>query len=224
MSAKAKLTLGYCPEGNGDSIAPFNRVFANKQNVHEMGFKGVDAVVFWGGADIHPSYYNEGKNVHSQAGNAPSRRDIFEWKAMQYCKLHNIPMIGVCRGAQLMTAFVGGKLIQHVNGHHQPHMITTEDGEFFTSTSCHHQMMYPFDVEHHMLAWSSTKESSLYLNGTNTDILAMNSHLEPEIVYYPQIAGLAIQGHPEWAVTSTFSDYCNSMITDLILNRETEGA
>jgi putative glutamine amidotransferase len=213
------MKLGYCPIGNGESIAPFNEIFNSKQDIHES-LEGVDAVVFWGGTDIHPSLYGESLNSHNQASNkGPSHRDLFEWKAMNYCKANKIPMIGVCRGAQLMTAFVGGKLIQHINGHHSEHQMITNDGEIIRTTSCHHQMMYPFDVEHVMLASSLNDRSTIYLDGDNKSINSMYSDgfVEPEVVYYPQVRGLAIQGHPEWAVSSPFAAYCNKLIEELLI-------
>ena len=222
MSAKTvkKLTLGYCPIGNGDSIAPFDQVFNNAHDISIKGMQGVDALIFWGGTDIHPSYYKEKMHIRSQANKDYSSRDIFEWKAMNYCKIHKIPMIGVCRGAQLMTAFVGGKLIQHVTGHHGSHNIVTREGEIMTSTSSHHQMMYPFGVEHQMLAWTPHNLSTTYENGEHKQVLDMNVQVEPEIVFYPQVNGLAIQGHPEWAVDSRFATYCNELVIDLLLNEE----
>jgi gamma-glutamyl-gamma-aminobutyrate hydrolase PuuD len=213
------MKLGYCPVGNGSSIAPFDALFEDKVDISKS-IEGVDAVVFWGGTDIHPSLYNEELNIHSQASKSgPSKRDLFEWQAMNYCKLNKIPMIGVCRGAQLMTAFVGGTLIQHVNGHHNEHTMTTDQGEVLSTTSCHHQMMYPFGVEHKMLAWSTQSRSTVYLNGENKSIdkMYLKGVVEPEVVYYPQVRGLAIQGHPEWALNTPFAEYCNGLIEELLI-------
>lgn len=220
MSVKKKLTLGYCPIGNGDSIAPFNRIFEMQQDISKS-LDGVDAVVFWGGTDIHPSLYDEDRHPQSQAGKFPSARDEFEWKAMRYCQVNDIPMIGVCRGAQLMTAFVGGFLIQDVNGHHANHGMQTVDDEVIQTTSCHHQMMYPYDVEHELLAWAVPRQSGHYQGPTRISLSCMNDKREPEVVYYPQIRGLAIQGHPEWAIGSRFADYCNELIRSKLLDEVT---
>ena len=218
-SPLANLVLGYCPEGNGHTIAPFDRVFGKQQDISKS-IQGVDAVVFWGGTDIHPSLYGEEAHPKSQAyGSTPSKRDLFEWNAMKYCKTNNIPMIGVCRGAQLMCAFAGGTLIQHVHGHvggRGNHAVNTKGHEkFFDVTSCHHQMMYPFNVHHDMLAWSAAKMSDRYESADG--YIDMAGKVEPEIVFFPDINGLAIQGHPEWAVTSAFADYCNEMILSLFV-------
>jgi gamma-glutamyl-gamma-aminobutyrate hydrolase PuuD len=213
------MKLGFCPIGNGESIRPFNKLFTDSVNI-EQSMSGVDAVVFWGGTDIHPSLYGEQIGRYTQQKAAqPIYRDDFEWKAMNYCKLNKIPMIGVCRGAQLMTAFVGGTLIQHVSGHHHPHQMTTSDGRQLITTSCHHQMMYPYDVEHQLLAWTSDSLSTVYLNGENHAVENMYELKEPEVVYYPQVRGLAIQGHPEWVtdMDDPFVSYVLEKIEDLLI-------
>tara|TARA_R110000868_G_scaffold73832_2_gene213716 strand:+ start:114 stop:788 length:675 start_codon:yes stop_codon:yes gene_type:complete len=214
------LVLGYCPIGNGASIAPFDMVFKEKKDI-SSSISGVDAVVFWGGTDISPSFYNQAPHKYSQAGNQQvlSYRDSFEYQAMKFCLVNDIPMIGVCRGAQLLCAFAGGKLIQHCDGHvgrtgHQIDFIDEDGGvDSVYATSCHHQMMYPFDVPHEMLAWSSTKQSTFYEDDKGD--VDMKGKVEPEIVYFPDVKGLAIQGHPEWAVGTRFADYCNTLVSRL---------
>ena len=212
-----KLTLGFCPIGNGISIAPFDDVFAESQDI-SYSLKGVDAVVFWGGQDIHPSLYGAPASRRSQAYDKPSQRDVFEWRAMKWCILNKIPMIGVCRGAQMLCAAAGGYLVQHVIGHNSGgHSIITSDGVVFNTTSAHHQMMYPFDVNHVMLAHSSMKLSNTYMDGMDKEI-NMEGKPEPEVVWFPDIRGLAIQGHPEWVKPdSDFAKYCNDMVREYVL-------
>lgn len=217
---KRKLVLGYCPIGNGDAINPFDDVFDKAVNIEKEGLRDVDAVVFWGGADMHPSYYKQDRHLRSQAGHVPSKRDEFEWKAMLYCKQHNIPMIGVCLGAQRMCAFAGGSIIQDATGHGTPHNIITKDGEVIYSTSCHHQMMYPYDIEHELLAWSQTRLSKWYQQEDSFgSIKEMDDKREPEVVWFPTIKGLAIQGHPEWERNNQtpFARYVNKLVLEYVL-------
>lgn len=78
-------------------------------------------------------------------------------------------------------------------------------------TSTHHQCQFPWRVNHRLLAFSNTKLSSHY-GWENVDyeaITAMNAvalHViwEPEVVYYPDIKGLAIQYHPEYMDRESF--------------------
>jgi hypothetical protein len=214
-----QLILGYCPQGNGHSIFPFDDIFDVGQDISKS-IKGVDAVVFWGGTDIHSSFYNEPfHKMNQQQSPSPIARDVFEKRAMLYCIANHIPIIGVCRGAQLLCAVAGGSLVQHTGGHNSGnHDIVTSDGETFSSTSCHHQMMYPWDIEHELLAWTPKKLSSFYENGWNKPMKEMEHRVEPEIVYFPSVRGLAIQGHPEWASQSSkFVLYCNTQIIQKLL-------
>ena len=210
------LVLGYCPVGHGPSC--FDDVFAEQQDVSKHGFGGVDAVVFWGGTDIHPSLFNHSTSRRSQAGNGPSQRDIFEWNAMKYCKAKKIPMIGVCRGAQMLCAAAGGWLIQHCHGHNWGnHQMVTHDGVYMSTTSAHHQMMYPYDVNCEILATAPHHLSNAYLDGTDSEI-DMKGKPEIEVCWFPDIRGLAIQGHPEWVANgSDFALYCNDLIREYIL-------
>lgn len=211
-----KLTLGYCPVGHGPS--PFDDVFALQQDVSKVGFDGVDAVVFWGGTDIHPALFRHSTSKRSQAGNGPSQRDLFEWGAMKYCKVNKIPMIGVCRGAQMLCAFAGGWLIQHMGGHNMgTHSMITNEGVVLPTTSAHHQLMYPFDVNHKILAQSTRKLSHSYLDGTDSEV-DMTDKPEIEACWFPDIRGLAIQGHPEWVANeSEFGMYCNDLVREYVL-------
>lgn len=210
-----ELCLGFCPEGTGTTY-PFDKVFPQGKNLSK-GFDGVDAVVLWGGTDIHPSYYKQQAHPSNQVRlhKTPSARDRFEWKVMRQAKSLNIPIIGVCRGAQFVCAFAGGSLIQHMSGHHSPHYITTNSGETMLTTSCHHQMMQPDKVEHELLAWSTEKRSHFYEDDRSINL---DLDVEPEIVYFPQVRGLAIQGHPEWAQDSErFVSYVNELVRSHLL-------
>ena len=133
---------------------------------------------------------------------------------MKWCKVQNIPMIGVCRGAQLACAFAGGSLAQHVTGHGHNHKITTlRDGEVVT-TSSHHQMMNPAGTDGLVLAWSTERLSQCYQGERAVDIVSMKERDEPEIVWFGSTRTLAIQGHPEWCkdAEDPFAKLCRTYV------------
>lgn len=197
-----RLTLGYAPEGSPqDGIGPFKELFTMSRNLRFLeDIQLVDAIVLWGGADISPSIYNS-PGVTNGGPFRPSMRDIEELAYIEAAVKADIPIIGVCRGAQLACAYAGGKLVQHVNGHGMGfHDIITYDGEMMRTNSCHHQMMYPYEVPHDLLAWSKTHQSGCYM-GIDDHIkkkFEAKELLEPEVVYFPDIKALCVQGHPEW--------------------------
>lgn len=151
-------------------------------------------LILWGGSDISPSLYGKGRSRFSGADDKPSRRDAIEWACLRRAVELGVPIIGICRGAQMLCAAAGGYLIQHVDNHAGPrHGIVTDTGEKYEVNSLHHQMMYPFDVGHEMLAWSSEIRSPRHI-GEEDDI---PMEKEPEFVYFPQLKGFAAQWHPE---------------------------
>lgn len=218
------LTLGHPGMGTGE-MEPFDQIFQQGRltTVADIKEDKIDALVIWGGADISPSIYNEHASQSCGAGEVLSRRDIIEFNLVKAAIDKNIPIIGICRGAQLLCAMSGGRLIQHVSGHTGGnHSITTNDGRTYMTSSVHHQMMYPFDVEHEMIAWSTDKRSKVYVNQHDENDARMlePNTIEPEIVYFPKIQGLAIQGHPEFMdERCDFVQYCIELVNKYLLGK-----
>lgn len=225
MSVKKKRVLGYCPEGSFSGQGyPFDVLFDKVVNVKKEGLEGIDALVLWGGADIHASLYKQKASKLNHCWSLPSDRDVFEWSCLKWCKINDIPTIGVCRGAQMQCAFAGGTLAQHVEGHGRSHMVETHTGSRFFTSSVHHQMMNPYTnkVPHQLIAWASPGCSDLYVGEDNKQIEEMVLMREPEIVWFPEIRALAIQGHPEYNMIGTelFQDACLKYVREFVFEEK----
>jgi putative glutamine amidotransferase len=183
----------------GGSCAPFDALVDNVEVVnkpHELTDTS-SVLIIWGGADINPDLYGHPTHSTTYPGGA---RDRVEWALLKQAVSLGIPIIGVCRGAQMLCAAAGGFLIQDVEGHHGNHLVHTHDGKSFKVNSIHHQMMAGLEkVDHELLAWAdeSVNEGKYY--GYKDDLLyqASKDFKEPEFVYFPSIRGFAIQWHPE---------------------------
>lgn len=183
-----------------------------------------DCIVLEGGSDISPSHYGQKPIKHTQSTNW--QRDRSELRLIEDGAKAGAKFLGICRGAQFLTAYAGGSLIQHVSGHHTSHWITTKDGKQYWSSSVHHQMMNPFelpDEEYELIATSETNRSDYYLieqEGRPVDIRQAlpEEFAEPEIVWYSKIKGLAIQGHPEFMRKGdAFVNYCRELVKEKVL-------
>ena len=93
-------TLAFSPHGCGDRILPFDEIFKAKFNAITKGsLEGADALVLWGGEDIHPSFYKEPPHPRNETQTKhPSYRDMVEWELMREAYFRDIPIISVCRG------------------------------------------------------------------------------------------------------------------------------
>jgi putative glutamine amidotransferase len=72
----------------------------------------LDGLVLSGGSDISPSLY--GATPHERLGKVDRERDDWELEVLAEATRRNIPILGVCRGCQLINVFYEGTLNQHV--------------------------------------------------------------------------------------------------------------
>ena len=70
----------------------------------------LDGVIFTGGEDFDPAYYNE-KPI-PQLGKVNAPRDRFDLKLIRLAAERNVPILGICRGHQLINIAFGGTLYQ----------------------------------------------------------------------------------------------------------------
>jgi putative glutamine amidotransferase len=72
----------------------------------------LDALVVSGGADIDPDVY--GAERHPASGPARPDRDGTEWTLVELALELRLPLLGVCRGMQMLNVVLGGTLHQHL--------------------------------------------------------------------------------------------------------------
>ena len=68
-----------------------------------------DAIVLGGGGDIAPWRYGC-PDAAAKVRNVDERRDELEFRLGQYCLDHRIPILGICRGLQVIQVLGGGRL------------------------------------------------------------------------------------------------------------------
>lgn len=72
----------------------------------------LDALLLIGGADLDPPGY--GAEPHPSTSGTRPERDEHERRLFTAALAGGMPVLGVCRGAQLMTTALGGSLHQHL--------------------------------------------------------------------------------------------------------------
>ena len=75
----------------------------------------MDAMIFSGGCDIDPVHY--GCAREPGCGRIDPRRDQTELALFDLVLARNIPVLGICRGVQLLNVALGGTLKQDISGH-----------------------------------------------------------------------------------------------------------
>lgn len=75
---------------------------------------GVEGLVLTGGGDVAPSRY--GQVNQGSRGLAPER-DETEWRLLDLALARGWPVLGICRGFQVLNLYLGGSLIQDLPAH-----------------------------------------------------------------------------------------------------------
>jgi putative glutamine amidotransferase len=92
---------------------------------------GADALVLSGSvSDVHPRTYRQPRGPRCVEPDL--QRDLRDLAALRQALRDDVPVVGVCRGAQLMSILFGGDLEQHVEDHAggRPHALATQEGSF----------------------------------------------------------------------------------------------
>jgi putative glutamine amidotransferase len=96
----------------------------------------IDAIIFTGGPDVEPHRYGY-DDPHGHCQTKPER-DALEWEMLERLRQRPLPMLAICRGAQLLNVFHGGSLIPDLGtlndvhrrnaGERRAHKVAIEPG------------------------------------------------------------------------------------------------
>lgn len=75
----------------------------------------LDGVVIAGGPDVEPARY--GAEPEPRTGPPHRTRDGWELALIDAALASGTPLLGICRGMQLLNVALGGTLVQHLEGH-----------------------------------------------------------------------------------------------------------
>jgi putative glutamine amidotransferase len=116
----------------------------------------LDGLLLTGGGDIHPQYY-EKENQLAKVKGINERRDEFEFKLIERALDAEIPILGVCRGMQVMNVYLGGSLVMDLvsegfNDHTSPK----------DKTAIHRLSVVPHSLLHALIGTTESEVNSFH--------------------------------------------------------------
>lgn len=139
--------------------------------------RALDGLVLGGGGDVHPRRYGQdldGTYRHS----IDEARDSLEIRLIHECLARDLPILGICRGIQVLNVAMGGRLRQHIPGHEAEngekvitHPVRVRPGsrlwqalgrrDELSVNSHHHQVITPPDLAPSLIAtaWAMSDAS-----------------------------------------------------------------
>lgn len=167
----------------------------------------IDGLLLTGGADVHPSFYDQ--TVLERCGEIDEERDRFEVELVHAARGRDVPLLGICRGLQVLNVALGGSLYQDLSyrqqtdpAHQSPrdrrrepvHQIAIAEGSRLAAilgarelrvTSTHHQIIRDLapGLTVNAVAPDGVVEG---VEGTGRFLLAVHWHPERMFTHHPE--------------------------------------
>ena len=155
----------------------------------------LDALVFAGGADLDPALY--GEDAHPETTGVRPERDAAEVPLMRAALDRDLPLLGICRGMQVLAVVRGGSLVQHL-----PEVVGHEDHRPAPGVYGIHDVRLAPGSRAHAILGDTTSVPSYHHQGlASPGSLTVTGWAEddsPEVVEDPTARfALGVLWHPE---------------------------
>ena len=158
-----------------------------------------DGIILTGGEDINPLQYNDTINL-AVCGDINYQRDTLERKLFDFAFKNKLPLVGVCRGMQMMNVASGGSLYGDIPTEIGTTVIHRNNGEVMHEIviidTC--SLIFPIETDTFMV--NSWHHQGLKDISENLRVIARSFDGLPEAVIMEKSAHpfmIAVQFHPE---------------------------
>jgi putative glutamine amidotransferase len=155
-------------------------------------YRGVlDGVLLSGGADIDPARY--GARPEAELHGPEPERDAMELDVIDLAVADDVPVLGICRGFQLLNVHGGGTLHQHVPDHARFDLApgAETDTVVITPGSRLHDLYGP------KVAVNSLHHQTIDRLAEGWEVVGRSGDGTIEAIELPDRDAIAVQWHPE---------------------------
>lgn len=170
--------------------------------------RSVDALLLSGGADLNPLYMDE-EPVRG-LGRVSPERDAYELRLIRLAHRLSMPMLGICRGHQILGVSYGSTLFQDVVSQytvegaidHEPSMPKTIPHHRVGITDRRCRLVDILDVEEGEEVWVNSlhHQALREVHLPFVEVAIASDGINEAIDAFPELDILAVQWHPEQLV------------------------
>lgn len=165
----------------------------------------LDGLIFSGGGDIDPAIYQG--VAHPTIYNIDPERDRSEISLAKLVLATNIPILGICRGLEVLVVATGGSLIPHLPDevgnvvvHRADQLHSIEHGVYIAPNSHLAKILGTTEVK--VMSWHHQAANTVPLEWNITARAADGVIEALEHKHHPW--AIALQWHPELAINDPF--------------------
>ena len=158
-----------------------------------------DGIILTGGEDINPLQYNDTINF-AVCGDINYERDTLERKLFDFAFKNKLPLIGVCRGMQMMNVASGGTLYGDIPSEIGTTVIHRNNGEVMHEIVLVDTSSLIFPAETDTIMVNSWHHQGLKIMPNHLRVIARSYDGLPEAVVMDKVVHpfmIAVQFHPE---------------------------
>jgi putative glutamine amidotransferase len=183
-----------------------NVIEADTRKEVRLAMRYADALVLTGGGDVNPELYSD--VTHAEVYGTSTSRDAMELYAIRQARQRRIPIMGICRGHQLINVAYGGSLIQHVDDLKYAHAhestdhmvnfrnrsrigkaLSLVDGLQYEGTSLHHQAVDRLGEGLVPAGWTLDGIVEVIESAPGTSPYVLGTQFHPEMDWQNDVAG-----------------------------------
>ncbi|MCI0711535.1 MAG: gamma-glutamyl-gamma-aminobutyrate hydrolase family protein [Chloroflexi bacterium] len=183
-------------------LIPLNIVQSGDDSLLRALYERIDGVLIPGGGDIHPEFYSQ--YITPKDTKVDRNRDKVEITLAIWAYEDDQPLLGICRGQQVINVALGGTLIHDIPSEKPSQLLHDYDDHIPPSHLAHNVDLDRDSQLGKILGVSKIEVNSLHHQAIEqiAPVLKVNAYADDGIIEGVEVPDayfyIGVQWHPEW--------------------------